>query len=131
MLTFCLSLFSCKTYTINPENFKQQFENIEYDQSTSAITGPIHYNGFQIKTLKVKDKEGNTQILENKPSLEMRVTLNNGKRKHFYFDSIKFINDTLIGHKSRFLPKMITKIPYNEISKIEIQDGGKNFKYKN
>lgn len=132
ILIICFSLFSCKTYTISPKNFKEQFENIEYDLSTSTtITGSIHYNGYQIKKINVTDKDGNTQVLENAPSLEMRITLNNGNRKNFYFDSMKLENDTLIGHKSRFFSKMITKIPFYDISKIEIQESGKKIKYKN
>ncbi|MBS7232908.1 hypothetical protein KHA90_17955 [Flavobacterium psychroterrae] len=132
VLIICFSLFSCKTYTINPENFKEQFANIEYDLSTStSITGSIHYNGYHIKKISVTDKDGNTQLLENMPSLEMRVTLNNGNRKIVYFDSMKLENDTLTGHKSRFFPKTITKIPFYDITKIEIQEGRKKIKYKN
>ncbi|KFF07483.1 hypothetical protein [Flavobacterium reichenbachii] len=132
ILLICFSLFSCKTYTISPESFKEQFGNIEYDLSTSkSIIGSIYYNGYQIKKFIVIDKNEKKEILENKPSLEMRVTLNNRNRKVFYFDSMKLQNDTLIGHKSRFFPKMITKIPFNDISKIEIQESGKKIEYKN
>lgn len=131
IIIICFCLFSCKTYTIDPENFKQQFGYINYDFSTSeSVSGSIHYNGFQIKKINVIDKDGQAQTLENSPSLEMRITLKNGQRKIFYFDSMKFEKDTLIGHKSRFLPKLITKIPFNEVAKIEIQESGKKIKYK-
>lgn len=132
ILIICLSFFSCKTYTISPEDFKQQFGSINYDSSTSkTISGTIHYNGFQIKKINVIDKNGKTQTLENLPSLEMRVTLKNSKRKILYFDSMKLEKDTLMGHKSRFLPNLITKIPFNEVAKIEIQESGKKIQYKN
>ena len=132
LIIVCFTLFSCKTYTVSPESFKEQFVNINYDLSTSiSISGSIHYNGYQIKKINVIDKNGKTQTLDNVPSLEMRVTLNNGERKHFYFDSVKLQNDTLTGHKSRFLPKMITKVPFSNIVKIEIQESGKNIEYRN
>jgi hypothetical protein len=125
-------LFSCKTYTVTPESFEKQFSHVDYDLSTSrSISGSIYYNGYQIKKINVIDKNGKTQILDNAPSLEMRVTLNNGKRKHFYFDSMKLENDTLIGHKSRFFSKMITKVPFSNVVKIEIQESGKKIDYRN
>ncbi|MEL1239901.1 hypothetical protein [Flavobacterium flavipallidum] len=128
----CLLFLSCKTYTVTPESFKSQFGNIDYDLSTSkSISGSIYYNGFQIKKINVIDKNGETQILHNGPSLEMRVTLNNGKRSHFYFDSMRLKNDTITGYKARLLPWMTVKIPFSEVVKIEIQESGKRIKYMN
>lgn len=128
----CIILFSCKTYTVTPESYKNQFSNIDYDLSTSrSISGSIYYNGYQIKKINVIDKNGNQKTLENAPSLEMRVTMNNGKSRHFYFDSMKLKHDTLTGYKSRLLPWMIVKIPFSEIVKIEIQESGKKIKYIN
>jgi hypothetical protein len=132
IIIICFTLFSCKTYTVSPESFKEQFGSVDYDLSTSiSISGSIHYNGYQIKKINVIDKNGKTQILDNVPSLEMRVTLNNGKRKHFYFDSMKLQNDTLTGHKARFFPNMITKVSFSNVVKIEIQESGKKIEYKN
>jgi hypothetical protein len=131
ILIVCFAMFSCKTYTVTLQSFKEQFGNIEYDLSTSrSISGSIYYNGFQIKKINAIDKNGKTQILDNVPSLEMRITMNNGERKHFYFDSMKLQNDTLTGHKARFFPKMITKVPFSNVVKIEIQESGKKIEYK-
>ena len=131
-ILMCIILFSCKTYTVTPESYKNQFSNIDYDLSTSrSISGSIYYNGYQIKKINVIDKNGNQKTLENAPSLEMRVTMNNGKSRHFYFDSMKLKNDTITGYKSRLLPWMIVKIPFSEIVKIEIQESGKKIKYMN
>jgi len=131
ILIVCFAMFSCKTYTISPESFTEQFGNVDYDLSTSSsISGSIYYNGYQIRKIRVIDKYGKTKILENAPSLEMRITLINDKRKHFYFDSMKLENDTLTGHKSRFFPKMITKVPFSIVAKIEIQESGKKIEYR-
>lgn len=125
-------MFSCKTYTVSPQSFNEQFGNVDYDLSTSrSFSGSIYYNGYKIKKINVIDKNGKKQVLENVPSLEMRITLNNGKRKNFYFDSMKLENDTLTGHKARFFPKMITKVPFSDVVKIEIQESGKKIKYMN
>lgn len=125
-------MFSCKTYTVSPQSFNEQFGNVDYDLSTSrSVSGSIYYNGYQIKKINVIDKNGKTKILDNVPSLEMRVTLNNGKRSHFYFDSMKLKSDTLTGHKARFLPWMIVKVPFSDVVKIEIQESGKKIEYMN
>jgi hypothetical protein len=132
LLFISILLFSCKTYTVTPESFKDQFSHVDYDLSTSrSISGSIYYNGFQIKKINVIDKSGKTQTIDNVPSLEMRVTLNNGKRSHFYFDSMKLKNDTLTGNKARFLPWMTVKVPFSDVVKIEIQESGKKIEYMN
>ncbi len=132
ILILCFTIFSCKTYTISPQSFKEQFSKVDYDLSTSrSIVGSIYYNGYQIKKVNVVSKDGKPKILDNAPSLEMRITLNNGKRKHFYFDSMKLENDTLTGYKARFFPKAIVKVLFSDIVKIEIQESGKKIKYIN
>lgn len=133
-LSFFISVFfiSCNTYIIPVYSFKDQFGHINYDLSYSkSISGSIHYNGYQIKKINVIDKNGNLKGLDNSPDLEMRITLKNGKRKHFYFDSMKLENDTLTGHKARFLPNAIVKVAFVDIVKIEIQESGKRIKYMN
>jgi hypothetical protein len=58
----------------------------------------------------------------------MRVT-HNGKKSIFYFDRV-FVNDSmLIGAKSRFIKSIMQSIRLSEISKTEVQDGEKNFRY--
>lgn len=128
-----LILFSCKTYTIPHDSFIDQFSDLEYDESTSKtlFSNPIYYNGFVIKKIQVLDKDGKKKVLNNTPSLETRVTLINRKRKKFYFDTMKVINDTIIAHKSRFFSRMIVKIPLEKVYKIEVQEGGKNIEYVN
>ncbi len=61
----------------------------------------------------------------------MRVTHVNGKKYHFYFDTVILENDTLKGGRSRFAKVLDRQIPMDSIAKIEVQDGGKKFDYKN
>lgn len=131
--------YSCKTYTITPDSFKEQILKVnplsmkpdadsKVKVGLSKITFTYKSNG--INYIKVIDKKGEKDLIQNSPSIEMRITLKNNKKHHFYFDTVYLQNDTLFGGKSRFIPNIITKIPFEEIQKIEIQDGGKKFNEK-
>lgn len=91
----------------------------------------IKYNSNNIKRIVVTDKDGKKTYLDNSPSIEMRVTHVNGKKYHFYFDTVILENDTLKGGISRFAKVLDRQIPMDSIAKIEVQDGGKKFDYKN
>ena len=136
----CLIFVSCKTYTIEPLSFKEQLlkvdpESMKSDENSKVRVGltnvKFSYKSNKISYIKVVDKKGEKDIIANSPAIEMRVTLKNNKKYHFYFDTVYLQNDTLIGGKSRFMPNLVTKIPFDEIFKIEVQDGGKNMKYSN
>jgi len=81
-----------------------------------------------LKYLNVHDKEGKVAFLQNSPSIEMLVTLKNGKQKLFYLDTVTLENDTLKGIKSRILG-LTNAVAFADIAKIEVQDGGKNYHY--
>lgn len=132
MLFFFL-LASCKTYYIPVESFKKQFSGIDASQLKEVRTqGPAYeltpYPANQIRMIQCEDNKGNKVMLPNGPSIETRITTRNGKRTIFYFDRLFLQHDTLVGYRSRFLglPK---KIPLSDITKIEVQDGHKNFRY--
>jgi hypothetical protein len=58
----------------------------------------------------------------------MRVT-HNDQRTIFYFDRV-YVNDSLLmGVESRFVQTVSKNIPLKEISKLEVQDGRKKFRY--
>jgi hypothetical protein len=132
-----LTIISCKTYTIPTDSFKNQFtktENIqekEVEINNPLLYGNLKYSANNIKTLNVIDKNGNKITIPNSPSLEMRITHKNGKKYLFYFDTIILENDTLKGSRSRFIPNLTRKIPFDSIAKIEVQEGGKNYNYQN
>lgn len=132
-IIFLLILGGCKTYFIPLESFKEQFKDIN---STSLKTvyakGPAgdiaEYLANPIEYIKCVDKENNPFELKNSPSIEIRFTRNNNKKTIFYFDYVYLQDSMIIGDMSRFF-YMKRSIPLNDIKKIEVQDGHKNFKY--
>jgi hypothetical protein len=133
----CLLLSSCKTYTVAPDSFKKQFTEVNRASlQQTEINNPlnpfmnIQYPANQLKKIVVLDKNGQQVSLYNSPALETRVTLKNGKRYHFYFDTLILENDSLSGGRSRFVQSLSRKLPFDSIQKIEIQDGGKKYSYQ-
>jgi|TARA_R110001583_G_scaffold25515_1_gene92176 hypothetical protein len=132
-----LLFFSCKTYTIPTESFREQMiKATSSNMKDVEINNPlffsnIKYSSNNIDKLIVLDKDGNKLFLDNSPSIEMRVTHNNGKKYILYFDTVVLENDTLKGGRSRFVQGLTREIPLDSIVKIEVQDGGKKFNYKN
>lgn len=127
--------YACKTYTITPENLKEQLSKAEPGLQNVEINNPvffgnISYQANKLKKVYVIDKDGKLDVLQNSPALEMRVTLKNNKRYNFYFDTVVIKDDTLAGGRSRFIGSLKRKIPFDSIQKIEIQDGGKKFEYQ-
>ncbi|MCF8372655.1 MAG: hypothetical protein K9H64_13580 [Bacteroidales bacterium] len=134
-----LFLTSCKTYYISLDSFKQQFDGIDSTQlkmvemnGGGILMVSEQYLANPITKIKCTDKKGNPAELNNSPAIEIRFTYGeNNRRTVFYFDRV-FVSDTVvIGMPSRFVPKMRKTIPLNEITKIEVQNGGKNFQYVN
>ena len=128
-------LYSCSTYTVPPESFKEQFASIDTSSLKQVSINnpfsytPLKYKANTIKYVEVVDKKGNKDALQNSPSLEMRITMRNGKRRVVYFDTAYMQHDTLVGSSSRFMPWIVQKIPFDSITKIEVQDGGKDYYY--
>jgi hypothetical protein len=90
------------------------------------------YLANPITTIKCTDKSGNPATLQNGPSIETRFTYGeNNKRTVFYFDQIYVTDSTITGVKSRFIPSIRKTIPLNSVTKIEVQDGKKNYYYVN
>jgi hypothetical protein len=134
VIFICLSLFiSCKTYYIPRESLVEQFRDIDSSKFKDVIVkGPLgekyRYKANPITIIKCVDKNNNPAELVNSPSIEIRVT-HNGKKTILYFDRV-YVNDSVLtGTPSRFISSARRTIPLNQISKIEIQDGGKNYHY--
>ncbi|PVX45824.1 hypothetical protein C8C85_1630 [Flavobacterium sp. 103] len=130
-----LSLFSRTTYTITPESFKEQFDGVNLESFREVKVrnpmneySPLVYKANQLKKIVVVDENTHRIILDNSPKLETRFTLKDGKRTTFYFDTIALENGFLIGQKSRMIP-IAGKVEFDRIQKIEIQNGGKQYKY--
>jgi hypothetical protein len=130
-----LTLISCKTYYIPTSSLIEQFRDIDStDFKKVWVAGPTgdsySYLANPIENIKCIDKNNNPVELANSPSIEMRVTQNNGKKTIFYFDRIYLDDSLLYGIRSRFIPSIDKTIPLENIVKTEVQDGKKNFKYK-
>jgi hypothetical protein len=124
---------SCTTYLIPVDSFKMQFAGIDSTKLKQInVTGPIgesyNYLSNPLRTIKCVDKKGNSYELTNSPSIEIRFTYGEkNKRTVFYFDRI-YVNDScVVGVQSRFISSIRKTIPLKSITKIEIQDGKKNF----
>jgi hypothetical protein len=135
ILIISILLFtSCSTYLIPIENFEEQFQNINAS-SRKEVKVRTPYYGITTKYLAntingitCVDKNNNSVILRNSPSIEIRIIEKNGKKTIFYFDRVYLENSIVYGDKSR-IPGFEKGIPLDSILKIEIQDGKKNFKY--
>ena len=130
-------LFSCKTYTIPVDSFREQMTKSGSDQLRDVeINNPVNtiknikYKANSIKTITVIDKKGEKVKIENSPKLEMRITRKNGKKYILLFDTVIVENDTLKGARSRIIQNLTREIPLSDIEKIEIQDSGKVYKYQ-
>jgi hypothetical protein len=128
-------LNSCTTYFIPMQSFKEQFSQIDSTKFKMVkVKGPLgekyNYLSNSVKKIKCEDAKGNKFELENSPSIEIRITSGkNNTRNVCYFDRI-FVNDTcVIGVQSRFISPIKKTILLKDITKIEVQDGGKKFYY--
>ena len=134
----CLILLSsCKSYIIPIESFKAQFDTINatklVDKTTIGPWRDVHkYKANPIQVIKCLNKEGKPAQLINRPSIEMRVTYGRKKKRTiFYFDKVYLENGYIVGGQSRILDFMEKKIPIDSVSKIEVKDGQKKYRYLN
>jgi len=131
-------LFSCKTYTIPVDSFREQMtvpgseklRGVEINNPALYTYKNIRYEANSLKSIIVVDKKGDKVKLENSPKLEMRITRKNGKKNILLFDTVIVENDTLKGARSRLMQNLRREIPLSDIDKIEIQDSGKVYKYQ-
>ncbi|WNM18981.1 hypothetical protein [Flavobacterium capsici] len=129
-----LKFLGLEVYTISLQSFKEQFGNMmEMEWKEVKVKSPdgmiSKYKTFPINEIRCKNDEGKEVILKIKPSIEMRVTYSNNKKSVFYFDKIKVENNTISGSQSRIFGFITKEIHFRDITKIEIQDGRKQFKY--
>ena len=124
---------ACKTYYIPVESFKQQFNGLDTTKRVTMKTpygNRVSYNTYPIDVVKCIDKTGSQMVLKSAPSLEIRFTDNQNKRKTFYFDLIYIDGDKVTGVESRFMPWIKATVLLSNIKTIEIQDDKKGFSYE-
>ncbi|MEO8733941.1 MAG: hypothetical protein ABI373_06395 [Flavobacteriales bacterium] len=132
--TLCLvvlMLAGCKTYYITPASLHEQLLSTTpaRTEMISPFVFHVTYQAVQLSTIQCTDKAGTKMELPVAPNIEMRVTLNTGKRRTMYFDRTELRGDTLIGHPSWIIPNMVYRIPFSAITKVEVQNGGKRLSY--
>ena len=135
ILVTIIALASCATYYIPVNSLKDQFADIDSTKLIEVtVEGPVygryHYLANPIDTIRCVDKNGDLHLLTNSPSIETRFTYGHKNEKViFYFDRIYVNSNSVIGVQSRFMEAIGQSIPLDSITKIEIQDGRKKFKY--
>lgn len=88
-----------------------------------------NYTTNSISSIPCVDKKGNHYNLINDPQVEVRLTTDSKKRTTLYFDTLQLDGDYLIGCRSRFIPSLKKRIRTAEITKVEIHNSGKKYKY--
>lgn len=134
IITLVFGVTGCKTYYIPVDSFRKQFAGLDTSPSKLVTTeSPWRiketYKTSPIDSIVCVDKNGNKVVLKNSPSLEIRFTDNENKRTVFYFDRLTVRNDTVRGVQSRIISSIKSSVPLNKVKTIEIQDGGKKYRY--
>jgi hypothetical protein len=122
----CFLLVSCSTYYLTPENLRTQIsEAVPAEGTFIFTTGGLFLfkkmmnNG--IRTLVVTDKDGKEKRLNVTQRTQIRIHKKDGDYSTFYFDTLYFHNNTVVGQRTHFFPSEIKPIPFEDITKIEIQ----------
>jgi hypothetical protein len=128
-------LTSCKIYYISPQSFKDQFAKIDsFALKPVTVIGPYgvrsEYLANPVEKIMCTDEKGKPSELTNGPSIEVRFTYGyKSKRTVFYFDQICVHQNAVVGTQSRFMSFLTKSIPMDSITKVEVQNGHKDFRY--
>lgn len=124
---------SCATYTMTREQLFDQIHSATPEEVTTAHAIPIGsrtYKANGVKEITCSDKHGKMVKIINSPRVEMKIKDTRNHRHVFYFDTIILEDSTFTGMNSRILGTR-KSIRYADIKKVEVQDGGKAYHYKN
>jgi hypothetical protein len=125
--------FSCsaKNYYMTVEELVKELKSAHYGEVTliNPWNFPETYTANDIEVIHCSDKKGESYELDNSPAIEMRITDSNGKRVVLYFDTVELKDDTIYGWTSRILRIRNRGIPVGAITKIEVQNGHKRYRY--
>jgi hypothetical protein len=130
-----LTMGACATYTLPVNSLTEQLQEAKSNtkQINTKLNGPTVMGNFSyqmngVDTLKVYNSKGQIVKIKNAPSIEMQLTLKNGKIRTYYFDSVTLTNDSIKGCYSRFLNRYST-IAIKDIKSIGVQNAKKGFNY--
>jgi hypothetical protein len=122
-----LVLTACSTtYHLDPESLRTQIAQTLPAEGTFVFTtgGLFLFNKMinnGIRTLVVMDKAGNEKWLKVNQRTQIRIHKQDGDYSTFYFDTLYFHNDSVVGQRTHFFSSEIKPISFKEIVKIEIQ----------
>ena len=123
---FLAILFNCATYTMTTSSLQNQMKDAVPQEGTFTFTtgGLFLFNKFMyngIRTILVKDKDGNEKSINVTNRTGIRITTKDGSKRTFYFDTMFIKDNCVIGQKTHFFNWAIKPIPFEEIVKIELQ----------
>jgi hypothetical protein len=124
-ILMALALNSCQTNEIPVESFRDQFTaidstNLKWVRTRGSAGDVAGYLANPIVQIQCVDKGGNPAHVRNSPSIEAKITTQDGKRSIFYFDRFLVRRDTLFGYRSRFF-ELYKAIPLKQISKLKFR----------
>ena len=137
-LSLLMLTWSCKTYTIPVDRFRKQFgpmdsatlRRVTLVGPSGEMGGRVHYLANPYPLIRCVTARQEDHILQSGPSIEIRFTYRPGNRRVvFYFDRIFVTDSTVTGVESRFIPSIRKTILLDSVTKIEVQDGHKKFRY--
>lgn len=125
---------SCQVYTVSPQSFKiQLLENpvfTQLDSTDSLYLGPVFFYAYDMEYIFVQDKDGNSEFLENNPTIECRIYQYNGTKTAFYFDTMGMVGDSITGIRSFLKPERNNVfVHFDSIQRIELQNNKKKYYY--
>ena len=117
------------------DSFRKQFETVNSESMKTVEVqtpyGKWSYEANPIATIVCVDKHNQLATLRNGPTVEMKLTYGaRKKRSTFYFDRSYVDDGTFYGTLATTFKKSTQQsIPLDSVSRIQIQDGRKNFRY--
>lgn len=94
--------------------------------------GRVRYLANPYPSIRCVDPQQRDHIMPSGPSIEIRFTYRpHNRRVVFYFDRIFVTDSTVTGVESRYIPSLRKTILLDSVTKIEVQDGHKRFRYVN
>src|SRR5580692_180907 len=101
-----LLLTGCATYNLSTESLVQQMANTQpekkYIYSPTLPFIPFSVDGNSIHQLQCLDKNGKEMTIDVTNRTSVRITLADGSRKTFYFNTLLLKDSTISGSKTHF-----------------------------
>src|SRR5579863_9216351 len=101
-----LLLSSCATYQLSTQSLVQQMADThpekKYIYSPNLPFIPFSVDGNSLHELKCVDKNGKEYTIPVTNRTQVRVTLTDGSRKTFYFNTLLLQDSTITGSKTHF-----------------------------